>query len=262
MSNTKDKIKEGKSPLHHRYIIIILVGVIVGLLSINWSQVSGLPETLNMALALSSLILAGLAIVYSFHTSGSLSSTLDKIEEASQTMKSSSQKIEQSNEELRVKFDSIPSAIESVKKTVDGYESYFYDLTTLNNMPESQEAEIEISSIDTKILVKNFPRGMKHQLYIAHEVNKKNLYINQNSFHDEEGLRFFYGYFLATIAIANNLDLIESKFNGTDRNRNCVSVKIINQDLLKEINSLTLSESEKLIMKEIIESHTQKIDEN
>ena len=82
-----------RSPLHHRYIMGILAGVIVALLAVNWSQVSGLPEMLNMALALSSLILAGLAIVYSFHTSGSLNSTLEKIEKSSASIQTMSDDI-------------------------------------------------------------------------------------------------------------------------------------------------------------------------
>ncbi len=119
MDQENCNLKLAKQKLHSRYIITILTGISVGLFSVKWSSVSGLPEMINMALALSSLILAGLAIVYSFHTSGSLNKSLYKIEDSSESIKKTSINLQESNESLRKKVEHIPTSISSLKESVD-----------------------------------------------------------------------------------------------------------------------------------------------
>lgn len=258
MSNSKTDEKKARSPLHHRYIMGILAGLIVALLSINWSKVTGLPEMLNMALALSSLILAGLAIVYSFHTNGSLSNTLEKIEESSQNIKTTSQKVEQSNQDLKEKVDSIPGAIYSVKETVDGYKNYLDDLILPFSTKESPEEDttITISETDLRKIVENLPRGVKHLLFMFHTFSKKHLAIDYSSFSDDKALSFFHGYFLSTISLASNLDIIQPKWIKVDTKNELMTIEIINQAALYEANNFEPTENEKFIIDVMIKNHS------
>ena len=65
--------------IHSFYILLILVSIIIGLVSVNWSQVPKLVEYITFALTVSSLILAILAIVYSVYSNSSISELMGEI---------------------------------------------------------------------------------------------------------------------------------------------------------------------------------------
>ncbi|MDI5986428.1 hypothetical protein QLQ85_16670 [Halomonas sp. M4R5S39] len=115
----KESDESSNYKIHSTYAIVILSAIIVGLVSVKWSEVPRLYEYINFALTMSSLILAILAIVYALHSSGTLFKTLDKIEGSAESIKTISSDISESNNELRKEVERIPSAITSVDKKLD-----------------------------------------------------------------------------------------------------------------------------------------------
>lgn len=62
--------------LHERYILFILLSVLVGVLTVKWSDVPRLTEYLSFALTLASLLLAVMAIGYAIYSNHGLETNL------------------------------------------------------------------------------------------------------------------------------------------------------------------------------------------
>ncbi|AZM95117.1 hypothetical protein [Vreelandella venusta] len=237
-----------RSPLHHRYIMGILAGVIVALLAVNWSQVSGLPEMLNMALALSSLILAGLAIIYSFHTSGSLNKTLENIEYSSTSIKIISDEIQKSNQELSKKIGKIPDDISEIKNKVDssmetlgGIPNLIKNLhkSTNQHIPPSKR-EIEISEAITSKLIENggvFTTSGFIMLKIAYEEGLELV------LHGKAPNEFIRTSILHALELATALDLITLDINDTDDQKDIIKIKELKPIILNNIEEALLKSS-------------------
>lgn len=246
MSETKGN-KE-RSPLHHRYIMGILAGVIVALLAINWSQVSGLPEMLNMALALSSLILAGLAIVYSFHTSGTLNNTLEKIEQSSSSIQASSSEIKKSNQELKEKINNIPEDLTELKYKVDssiesigGIPSLIKTLKTNNNQETPETAkDHEVNEEIVHRLLENGGSFIVFGLYmlkIAHE-KKRGLIIDGSKLKNSSSL--VRTAMLTMFELMLTFRLIEIELHAIDGIENIVEITELDQSIINRIEKSIL----------------------
>lgn len=79
--------------VHLTWIILILAALLIGLLSARLSDVDGLKDILNFALALSSLTLAALAIVQAIVSQGSQSDTLSEVHRAISSVSGPADKI-------------------------------------------------------------------------------------------------------------------------------------------------------------------------
>lgn len=62
--------------LHERYLGSFLIVIIIGLVSVQWTEVPKLIEYLNFALALASLLLAGLAIVQAMTSTSNMDQSI------------------------------------------------------------------------------------------------------------------------------------------------------------------------------------------
>lgn len=246
MSDTKGK-KE-RSPLHHRYIMGILAGVIVALLAINWSQVSGLPEMLNMALALSSLILAGLAIVYSFHTSGSLNTALENIENSSRSIIKVSDGIQKSTQELSQKIDSIPDDIDEIKNKVDSSMETLGGIPNLinslnNNSGENTPASERDIETNKAMILKLMNHGGAFtisgliMLKIAYEEGIELILGNRTP---NEIIR---SSILQSLELATALELIKINFNDNGDQEEKIKIKELDPIILANIEEALISSS-------------------
>lgn len=98
--------------LHFKYIVSILVGVIIVLLTRDLASIPQLQEYIAFALTFSSLILALIAIVYSFLSNESLTSSLTKINNSADEMSRLSVSIRESNETLHLRVGNVDQRIE------------------------------------------------------------------------------------------------------------------------------------------------------
>lgn len=109
---------ESKYKVHTFYVILILVSIIIGLISVEWSKVPSLVDYITFALTLSSLILAGLAIVYSIYSNTSLSSSLAQISNAATDVQGASKQISESNDRLKAEVEKLPLRLDQVDKNI------------------------------------------------------------------------------------------------------------------------------------------------
>jgi hypothetical protein len=65
-----------KHIVHERYILFILLSVLVGVVTVKWSDVPKLTEYLGFALTLASLLLAVMAIGYAIYSNHGLETNL------------------------------------------------------------------------------------------------------------------------------------------------------------------------------------------
>jgi hypothetical protein len=105
--------------IHLYYIIGILVGVLILVSAIKFGGNEKLVEYVLFALAVTSLILTLVTIIYSFISSASLSNSLGSLMNLSSNVEKSSKTIEQASNELSEKISIIPTQIESVAKKVE-----------------------------------------------------------------------------------------------------------------------------------------------
>ncbi|MFB9867181.1 hypothetical protein [Vreelandella sulfidaeris] len=243
------KGNKAKPPLHHRYIMGILAGVVVLLLAINWSQVSGLPEMLNMALALSSLILAGLAIVYSFHTSGSLNNTLDKIERSSSSIQSVSDEIKKSNYELAEKIDNIPDDLTEIKYKVDSSIETLVGIPSLINqlsrtLPEDSQISDEETNITGLLSRKMIHQGGSYTLIglmmlkIAYE-ERWGIIIEGSNLNEK--ISVTRTTLFSSLELAMVLDLIDIDLHDSEEEHKLVEIVGINQEILDNIEKALIA---------------------
>lgn len=130
-------IKKSILAINATYIIAILTAIIIGLISVEWSKVPNLTDYINFALAMSSLILAILAIIYAFYSGGALHKTLGDISDSAVAIKTTSKSITRSNQKIKKEISKIPAALSNVEQKID------LSNETLQALKEPQETNIK-----------------------------------------------------------------------------------------------------------------------
>lgn len=105
--------------VHAFYILLILFSIIIGLISVKWSEIPGLVGYITFALTVSSLSLAVLAIIYSIYSNSTLSQNVVSLEQASRDVSDTAKAIDQVTTGLALKVEAIPSLIEIVGARVE-----------------------------------------------------------------------------------------------------------------------------------------------
>jgi hypothetical protein len=70
----KNAVRQRKT--HEGYILFILLSILIGVLTVKWSEVPKLTEYLSFALTLASLLLAVMAIGYAIYSNQGLATNL------------------------------------------------------------------------------------------------------------------------------------------------------------------------------------------
>ena len=74
---------ETEYKIHTGYVFFILIAIIIGLVTVKWSEIPKLVDYLTFALTATSLALAVLAIVYAMYSNTSFSQTISTLDFAS-----------------------------------------------------------------------------------------------------------------------------------------------------------------------------------
>ena len=82
--------------IHFGYIISILVVIIIFLFTNDFKDNESIATTINFAVGLVSVVLAVVAIVYSFIANGSFAGTVSKIDAASSSIKKETESLNES----------------------------------------------------------------------------------------------------------------------------------------------------------------------
>jgi hypothetical protein len=97
--------------MHYRYWIGIVLALFIGALTVKWYDIKDLANLLSFGLALSSLILAVIAIVQALISGSSLSSIIGSIGSSVDQVKSAATQIDKASEQLLAHAAGIPPAL-------------------------------------------------------------------------------------------------------------------------------------------------------
>ena len=130
------------SRVHVSYIISILIFIIISLVTVNWSNIPKLVEYITFSLTLTSLVLAILAIIYSFLSNSSLSQTLGSLTNLSKIASQSSKELSYATEKLLDEVSIIPTRIQDVEGKLDQTH------VMLKEMGEQSTKNVEATPVD------------------------------------------------------------------------------------------------------------------
>ena len=211
--------------VHCFYILTILVSIIIGLISVEWANVPKLVDYITFALTLSSLILAGLAIVYSIYSNTSISSSLSYISSAAKEVATASEDIKSSNRELRSEVEKLPLRLDSVDENISNTQKTINELIDIR---ESQAPRLESShipkedvSLSDEMVVKfmnnSSVRGLEFLLmaYLSHKT--KTSFKVSDITKEVEGYPENNEYLTAYKVATSALGIIESTLDGQHR---------------------------------------------
>lgn len=236
--------------LHFNYIIVILVSIIVGLVSVQWSEVPKLVDYLTFALTLSSLILAGLAIVYSIYSNTSISGSLSEISAAAKEVSSSSMSINQSNIELREEVEKIPVMLDVVDRNIVDTKNI------VSTFSEKQEAFTKVDmqanpvgAIDkgisddhlSEFLSLTSIRGLEVLLMVTLSLESETSFNFEEFVENNENYggtsEYLYGFFMSMVSLGLVIYLTDAKDRFTIKSVN----KFIKANIRKRIKERVIS---------------------
>jgi hypothetical protein len=105
---------DAKTRIHAFYILLILGAIIVGLLTVKWSEVYDLTGYLSFAATVSSTLLALVAIFYSMHANAGLAARLGELSATSERIAGSATTLANATAEVREAADKIPEVLKGV----------------------------------------------------------------------------------------------------------------------------------------------------
>ncbi|MFJ5535966.1 hypothetical protein [Vreelandella titanicae] len=201
-------MKLKKYQIHTAYIITTLLIIIIGQFSIRAVKAPNLYEHINFAATVSSLILSIIAIIYALQTSGSLVTTLKKMNKTSTLLKKTSKNLETSNNELGIKIDSIPVAIDEVKDTFKNSHKNLEDrLFSSNHKDDTSDINLTEENITDYV---SGCIGATHEGWtIIIEMIEKRLVLDAELFKKYNEDLFLQGSFICKLEDAFLLNIIK-----------------------------------------------------
>lgn len=157
MNNTK---------LHMAWAIGVLAALLIGSLSVAWANLPAIPNIISIALGLSSLVLAIVAIIQAVHGGSTLHTSLGKIESASSKALEAMNAVKLTAENL----DNRTNSLEKIPETM-GHIKEKIDLLSSNNSPsyseESKENTSNSEEFNANLFYKESTTGTNIAIYTA-----------------------------------------------------------------------------------------------
>lgn len=159
--------------LHLKYVIGILVAINILILTINWGGLKDVVSYVSFAATLASLLLAILAIVYSYTSSGSLISYSDRISKAGEDLNKTYHQLQHLLGRVDTLCDSIPESFADLKKQVTSTNDYLDRLSTNRRSVSADAPDGDfVYPISVKSFVNNAsPNGLFSILFCIHAKN-------------------------------------------------------------------------------------------
>jgi len=142
--------------IHFGYIISFLIIVIIALVTIKWGAIKELTNYITFALTLTSLVLAILAIVYSFFSNSSMTKNISNLEEASNKIFENSELLNTATKGLEEQLGDIPDSLKNIEfktdSTLRAFEEFSKKDLVSRKLAEPSKEKYDDSSIG-KLLV-------------------------------------------------------------------------------------------------------------
>jgi hypothetical protein len=124
--------------IHFGYIVTFLIIAIICLVTIKWGAIKDLTNYIIFALTLTSLVLAVLAIVYSFFSNASMTQNISNLEEASKKISTNSELLNSAALKLQQNIGDMPTTLKNIESKTD---------TTLKVFEEFSQKELFVRKL-------------------------------------------------------------------------------------------------------------------
>lgn len=199
--------------IHYRYAIVIISALLVGSLTVKWYDIKNLSELVSFGLALSSLILAVVAIFQAIISGASFNHIIGSIANSVDQVRSAAGQIHQASAQLLQQSAVIPSALGEVSDRIDRL------LNTPSAVTASETASdaAAATSVDVSVpgehesytgaLLRRTTNGGRLVYYLCVMSAEKKVLINLEDMFPRSPMRV--RYFEGFIAALRSTDIIQ-----------------------------------------------------
>src|ERR1700730_1703216 len=196
--------------IHVGYIVSILVSLNIVTLTAKWGAVKYLVTYVSFAATLASLLLAVLAIVYSYFSSGSLATYGERVSRASEELQSTYSELQRTTNDLKQVAENIPGAMTSLSEKVSQTQKFLENMSnpaTSEKMAESDEEDVQIAVSLAQLTFGASPSGLLAMLACCEAyASKKHLDLTKLAKAGQVDESYLYGWIMALDA-ADLIDL-------------------------------------------------------
>lgn len=198
---------------HMAWAIAVLAALFIGSMAVEWATLEEVPTIISIALGLSSLVLAMVAIFQSMSAGSGLSQTLGKIDHAAERTTDASSALSAAASSLLTKA----ASIDRINPSLDAlHERLSNAMSAASNVSNSTPQEKGIHGVDTKDVQDIYDlatTGFNVAMYIA-----KLSFIRNKSFRTEDIIpyEYFAGTIMGYLVSLRAAGIIEMEYiNGT-----------------------------------------------
>lgn len=216
--------------IHFFYTTLILIGLLIATLAVRLGDNVQVVNYLGFAATIASLLLAFLAIVYSYIGNSTQGKIIEELEYASEQLKGTSEIVEQKTKELISHVEQIPRLIDSVDGKMMESQKMIMDLQEKDRTPVSETKKLASLNLDDLAT-----QTLTHTSYLGLLA----IYTAKLSFESKKGFalhdfceknKISYDYLWGQYVLFSCIDLIN--YNQTE---NVVTFINLNSKLLSEI---------------------------
>jgi len=164
--------------IHFGYVVSFLLLIIICLVTVKWGAIEELTNYITFALTITSLVLALLAIVYSFFSNSSMTRNISNLDSASKKISSNSELLNSAADKLEKTIGDIPVTLKNIESKTEITHKAFEEFTkkeiSIPKISAKDKKRIDDKSLG-EMVVKNgsiSSWGMLLALKLAHEKNK------------------------------------------------------------------------------------------
>lgn len=214
--------------IHIFYVIGFLLFVIIGLLTIQWSEITDLVNYITFALTLSSLVLSILAIVYSFISNSRFSETMGVLNNVSKDVLDSTIKLNTVTDDLSRQVEIIPIHLKNVEDQTEKTHQLIESIQQVkeNSVESVSTKNGQLSSAKGFLISSSF-NGKKLLFACSLSFSSKKNFVLNDLFDSSKD--YMWGFFIATTSM--------NFFKYTETNK-VILITDINNEIIDNIREI------------------------
>ena len=221
-------MEKNELKIHGFYIILILITIIICLSAVKMGDNEKMFNYISFAATISSILLAVIAIIYSFYSNSSMSQSLGSLDSISKDVAKNTLEMTSATEDLRKKIEEIPFYLKPIEDKADLTNSRLEQLSKSPQISSSKimDKELKLSYINNASFL-----GLK-ALYctlLSFQKTKPFKFSNITTLSTNNSEMYMYAYFIAT----STLELI--RYTISDNTFTILNVDAVLVENLKRI---------------------------
>ena len=231
---------EKKSSIHFNYITGILITIIICLVTIKWSKITNFTDYIMFASAITSIVLAILAIFYAVYANTAFEKNIGSLNYSSADITKSTYELKNVIDHLKMKMDDLPGMLKNLDDKISSTQN------EIKNLSQPLKSEVKTENKEefrTEIITSFFNSTSYASLLLFFLV--KNSFLKKTPIKFKESLvkvnisnfDYCYGYLIAVSAIG----FLQFTYNDDILNITYLSEKII-EPFEKKLSEYTNSE--------------------